>query len=281
MAAEGPNYPAEATNYDWMGFGLRSWSDLTYIGADDSNYAYAESGFMGNQYTMYALATNFGFSIPAGATIDGIEYSAEAYGTGGGANWYSFKSVKGGTIGGNELSDNSFLGIEETKSFGGSSNLCGQTWAAEDVNNSGFGGSLAIFFMSSMSYAYLNYISATVYYTPATPSSPVAAFSATPLTGTAPLSVTFTDASTNTPTSWLWEKSDDAGASWSNFTSGATSQNPTEEFTAGTWSIRLTATNAGGSDSETKLSYLTVTATQRSHTGVYVAADLAKRLGLI
>lgn len=85
---------------------------------------------------------------------------------------------------------------------------------------------------------------------------PVAAFSGTPLSGTAPLSVAFTDASTNTPTAWLWEKND--GGGWQNFASGSTTQNPTESFAAGTWSVRLTATNAGGSDSETKTSYLVV-----------------------
>lgn len=98
----------------------------------------------------------------------------------------------------------------------------------------------------------------TVYYTEAAP-APVAAFSGTPLSGTSPLSVTFTDASTNTPTSWLWEKSSNGGSSWSNFSSGDTSQNPTESFAEGTWAVRLTATNAGGSDDETKLAYITVT----------------------
>lgn len=92
------------------------------------------------------------------------------------------------------------------------------------------------------------------------PSAPVAAFSGMPLSGTSPLSVVFTDSSTNTPTSWLWEKSSDGGSSWANFTSGPTTQNPTDSFTAGTWAVRLTATNAGGSDSETKLAYITVTA---------------------
>lgn len=86
---------------------------------------------------------------------------------------------------------------------------------------------------------------------------PVAAFSGTPLSGTAPLSVAFTDASTNTPTSWLWQKND--GSGYVNFDSGATSQNPTEAFAAGTWDVKLTATNAGGSDAEEKLDYVTAT----------------------
>lgn len=91
-------------------------------------------------------------------------------------------------------------------------------------------------------------------------SAPVAAFSGTPLSGSSPLSVAFTDSSSNSPTSWLWEKSSDGGATWSNFASGATSQNPTESFAAGTWAVRLTATNAGGSDGETKTAYVVVAA---------------------
>lgn len=83
---------------------------------------------------------------------------------------------------------------------------------------------------------------------------PVAAFSGTPLTGTDPLEVDFTDESTGTPTSWLWERND--GGGWASF---STDQNPANvEFTEGTWSVRLTATNAGGSDGETKTDYITV-----------------------
>lgn len=83
--------------------------------------------------------------------------------------------------------------------------------------------------------------------------APVAAFSGTPRSGTAPLTVTFTDASTNTPTSWLW-----------NFGDGTTSpdQNPSHTYSAaGTYTVSLKATNAAGSDSETKTDYITVTTT--------------------
>jgi hypothetical protein len=93
--------------------------------------------------------------------------------------------------------------------------------------------------------------------------APVAAFSGTPLSGTAPLSVVFTDSSTNTPTSWLWEKN--SGSGWVNFAGTPTVQNPTESFAAGTWSVRLTATNAGGSDPEEKTNYVVVTAASGGH----------------
>jgi PKD repeat protein len=86
-------------------------------------------------------------------------------------------------------------------------------------------------------------------------SAPGADFSATPLTGTTPLSVTFTDESTGTPTSWLWERND--GSGWATF---STSQSPTASFTAGTWSVRLTATNANGSNTLSQTDYIVVIA---------------------
>ncbi|MDD4051175.1 MAG: S8 family serine peptidase [candidate division Zixibacteria bacterium] len=85
---------------------------------------------------------------------------------------------------------------------------------------------------------------------------PVAAFSGTPTSGTIPLTVVFTDASTNSPTSWSWTFGD-GGTS--------TSQNPSHTYTtAGTYTVVLTATNAYGSDSETKTGYITATAVTAS-----------------
>lgn len=91
-----------------------------------------------------------------------------------------------------------------------------------------------------------------------TNNSPVAAFSGTPLSGDAPLSVVFTDTSTNVPTSWHWEKND--GEGWIDFDGTPTGQSPTEEFAAGTWDVRLTATNMGGSDTHTETDYVTASA---------------------
>ncbi|MFN2418010.1 MAG: PKD domain-containing protein [Candidatus Limnocylindria bacterium] len=79
---------------------------------------------------------------------------------------------------------------------------------------------------------------------------PVADFEASPLSGTAPLQVAFTDLSTGSPTSWLWD-----------FGDGSTSdeQGPTHTYTtAGTYTISLTATNGGGTDTKTEADYVTV-----------------------
>jgi PKD repeat protein len=81
--------------------------------------------------------------------------------------------------------------------------------------------------------------------------APVADFIGTPLTGVAPLTVNFTDLSTNTPTSWAWTFGD-AGTS--------TLQNPSHIYAPGTYTVALTATNAGGSNTMTKTGYIVVTA---------------------
>jgi PKD repeat protein len=81
--------------------------------------------------------------------------------------------------------------------------------------------------------------------------APVADFSADTTSGTAPLTVNFTDLSTNAPTSWAWD-----------FGDGGTSdqQHPVHEYTAaGTYTVNLTATNAAGSDTEVRTGYITVT----------------------
>ncbi|AGB01873.1 DUF2341 domain-containing protein [Methanoregula formicica] len=84
-------------------------------------------------------------------------------------------------------------------------------------------------------------------------SAPVAAFSGVPASGTAPLTVTFTDSSTNSPTGWLWDFGDGD-------TTNATKQNPVHTYAnAGTYFVNLTATNAAGSDFENKTGYITVT----------------------
>ena len=70
------------------------------------------------------------------------------------------------------------------------------------------------------------------------------------MSGLAPLAVTFTDASTNSPTAWSWESR--PSGTTENWTLFSTDRNPTHTFEAGAYDIRLTATNAGGSGTFTR-----------------------------
>jgi PKD repeat protein len=97
------------------------------------------------------------------------------------------------------------------------------------------------------------------------PSAPVASFSAAPTTGPAPLTVQFTDESTNTPTAWDWDFGD---------TGTSTDQHPEHEYTTpGSYDVELEVTNAGGSDDELKAGYITVTAPPPGIEGFSVAFD--------
>ncbi len=84
-------------------------------------------------------------------------------------------------------------------------------------------------------------------------SVPVADFSADAVAIVEGGSVTFTDQSTNSPTSWSWTFDGGTPAS-------STVESPTVTYnTAGTYNVTLTATNAGGTDTEIKTGYITVT----------------------
>ncbi len=97
----------------------------------------------------------------------------------------------------------------------------------------------------------------TNYITVSNPLPPVANFSGTPRNGTAPLTVQFTDTSTNAPTSWAWDFDN-------NGTVDSTAKNPGHVYAnPGTYGVKLTVSNSLGSDVETKTGYITVAAAAR------------------
>lgn len=83
-----------------------------------------------------------------------------------------------------------------------------------------------------------------------TNSAPIASFSSSTQQTCEGNTVSFTDLSNGTPTSWLWDFGDG---------NTSTQQNPTHTYsTAGTYTVSMTATNAFGSDIETITNYITV-----------------------
>ena len=86
------------------------------------------------------------------------------------------------------------------------------------------------------------------------PEPPVANFSGSPTSGTAPLTVSFIDTSSGPPTSWAWTFGD-GGTS--------TAQSPSHVYnTAGTYSISLQVANSLGNNTLTKTNYISVAAPQ-------------------
>jgi PKD repeat protein len=82
------------------------------------------------------------------------------------------------------------------------------------------------------------------------PPAPVASFTASPTNGAAPLGVSFTDTSSNSPTSWSWTFGDNGTS---------TSQNPSYTYiTPGAYTVTLIASNAGGSGTSAQTTLINV-----------------------
>ncbi|HUW61796.1 MAG TPA: PKD domain-containing protein, partial [Candidatus Bathyarchaeia archaeon] len=93
----------------------------------------------------------------------------------------------------------------------------------------------------------------TGYITVDPPTPPTASFSASPISGTLPLNVAFTDQSTPGSaaiTGWSWSFGDSATS---------TSHNPAHTYTTvGTYTVSLTVTTSVGADTETKVDFISV-----------------------
>jgi len=164
----GATYAGTGANI--TGVGNYSWSNPGRISADDNSFASVD--VRSGRTTNYLRGTNFGFSIPAGATINGIVVSIGRYsegGTGDRITDYIVRLVKGGTITGNNKAN---AGVnwptnEAVATYGSSTDLWNETWLPSDINASNFGVVLSVGNTNSWNYrmAYVDYIRITVTYT--------------------------------------------------------------------------------------------------------------------
>lgn len=184
MSSAGPNSPGTLANDTAVG--TNAWSNPGNAAASDNSRATFTSTGSSN----YLKATNFGFSIPAGATIDGIvvevERSANLSGTGGGGARIEdliAKLVVGGTVSGTSKAVGGsanrwpLTASEAYKTFGASNDLWGLTLSVSDVNASNFGFVLQATgnLQDGSEIGSVDHIRMTVYYTPAGGAQPVLA----------------------------------------------------------------------------------------------------------
>ncbi len=106
-----------------------------------------------------------------------------------------------------------------------------------------------------------------------TPIPPVANFSATPTSGKTPLKVKFTSTSTGTPTAWKWSFGDGSAL--------VTEQNPEHTYSkAGVYTVKHTAINAYGRDTEIKTKYVTVTSPLKAPVAAFSASPRSGKVPL-
>lgn len=165
------------TAADDSAVGSLTWANPDNIKLDNGSYATAFSS--GANQTHYLKATNFGFSIPGGATVDGIEVKIERKSLEGVPPDTAFdNAVKlvdgdGNVVGDNKADANEWASADEVITYGGA----GDDWNAglddTDINNSNFGvvltADLTRAFGSGIT-GYIDYITVEVTYTAAAPS---------------------------------------------------------------------------------------------------------------
>lgn len=135
MASSGPNSPSTVVNDATVG--VDAWSNPSNATTSNDTYAVFSDGPEFNQ-SQYLKATDFGFSIPTGSTIDFITASFECQ-TNSGTRGANARIVKGGTISSTEYG----FTINATTDFyftpQNSDDTWGETFTAADINSSTFG----------------------------------------------------------------------------------------------------------------------------------------------
>ena len=161
----GPNFAGAGAD-DASNGGNLAWSNTSNITAQDISYA--DSNISAGQKTHYLTATNFGFSVPSGATIDGVVVTVNKEVSLGTAVDSSVKLIKNGVIGGNDKADTvtDWPASSATNTFyGASSDLWGLSLTSSDVNTSNFGVAIAASNSSGTPDPSIDDIKIKVYYT--------------------------------------------------------------------------------------------------------------------
>lgn len=166
MASETKIAGAGASN---NAIGVITWGTPGNITADDGTNATA-AGMNNNEISEYLVSSSHGFSIPAGATIDGIVVAIDRHqGAAQQMQDHRVRIVKGGTIGSTDKASASIWETTPTTvTYGSSTDLWGETWTDSDINAAGFGATIASIQTNASSVqARVDHITITVHYTAA------------------------------------------------------------------------------------------------------------------
>ncbi len=149
--------------------GENAWLDTENIKISDDSYS-RNHGNAG-EISHYLKSTNFGFSIPEGATINGIKVEVEKYATYSNNNVdYEVKIIKSDGVLGSENKADTItkwpaVDPDTYVSYGGDTDLWSESWTAGNINNANFGVVFANEFTQGTLNAYVDHIKITVYYT--------------------------------------------------------------------------------------------------------------------
>lgn len=162
MSSQGPSFAGTASS---QGAETAFWSNPSNAEADDGSYTTAT--LFGSDSSQQLRLTNFGFSIPGGSSIDGLELSIEKSKTGSGNikdDSLSFR-LSGGDVGSGFADSGDWPGSDAVTTYGGSSSAFGYAWVTTDINDSGFGIDIKCKeTLGSLAIAQIDYVTIKIYY---------------------------------------------------------------------------------------------------------------------
>ena len=111
-----------------------TWNNITNAGASDNVYAdFGNLTGPSGSFTNYLVATNFGFSIPSGAIINGIMVKVEQADPNSQTSDYRVRLIRKGSI---LLTDRAEIALlpnsDLTANYGSDNDLWGTAWAPKD-----------------------------------------------------------------------------------------------------------------------------------------------------
>lgn len=139
MASQGPNNPATFAQ-DGPG---TSWTNPSNVQASDNVYATINLDIL--VVCRMLQATNYGFSIPTGSTINGIVLTIEkkAAEVDKVSDLHVYLIKGGVTQTAEDKADIENWGVTDASTnYGGASDVWSNTWTAEEINDSGFGAAI-------------------------------------------------------------------------------------------------------------------------------------------
>lgn len=142
------------------------WTNPGNVVASDNVYADCSLGATPSSSAALTV-TNFGFTIPAGATIRGIKVEREGKcDINGAVIGIACQLIKGGAVHGTDKGGGPALGdTDGYATIGGATDLWGGTWTPADINASNFGFYEAVYnTIGAGLSAHMDHVRITVYY---------------------------------------------------------------------------------------------------------------------
>jgi hypothetical protein len=131
------------TAADDAAVGTTAWTNPGNTASSDDARAVASAVPATTGVSQYLKLTNFGFALPAGATVTGVRVDWERSASAGTAiSTNSIKLVKAGAVAGSEMvgADTAqWTTTDVAFTHGGPANLWGTTWTRDEINAAGFG----------------------------------------------------------------------------------------------------------------------------------------------